>query len=66
MHHNFGKIVSYVSWGETIVPGDVIGSGTVGTGCGLELGKYPKPGDLIELEVDGLGILRTRFAKPAR
>ncbi len=66
MHHHFGKIVSYVSWGETVMPGDVIGSGTVGTGCGLELGKYPKPGDLIELEVEGLGILRTRFMKPAR
>jgi 2-keto-4-pentenoate hydratase/2-oxohepta-3-ene-1,7-dioic acid hydratase in catechol pathway len=66
MHHHFGKIVSYVSWGETIVPGDVIGSGTVGTGCGLELGKYPKPGDLIELEVDGLGVLSTRFVKTAR
>ncbi|MBF6570797.1 MAG: fumarylacetoacetate hydrolase family protein [Candidatus Binataceae bacterium] len=63
MHHDFGRIVSYLSTGETIMPGEVIGSGTVGTGCGLEVDKYPQPGDLIELEVHGLGILRTRFVK---
>jgi hypothetical protein len=48
------------------MPGAVIRSGTVGTGCGLGLGIYPKPGDLAELHVDGLGVLRTRFVKPAR
>lgn len=66
MYHDFGKIVSYISKDETLVPGDVIGSGTVGTGCGLELGRYPKPGDVIELEVDGIGTLRNRFVRVAR
>jgi len=64
MYHDFGKVVSYISRDETIVPGDVVGSGTVGTGCGLELDRYPKSGDLIELEVDGLGTLAMRYVKP--
>jgi 2-keto-4-pentenoate hydratase/2-oxohepta-3-ene-1,7-dioic acid hydratase in catechol pathway len=61
MHHDFAAIVSYISMGETLHPGDVIGSGTVGTGCGLELRKFPQPGDTIELEIEGIGVLRTRF-----
>jgi 2-keto-4-pentenoate hydratase/2-oxohepta-3-ene-1,7-dioic acid hydratase in catechol pathway len=64
MHHDFATIVSYISQGETLHVGDVIGSGTVGTGCGLELGKFPQPGDEIELEIEGLGVLRNRFVKP--
>ena len=63
MYHDFGAIVSYISMGETLHIGDVIGSGTVGTGCGLELRKFPKPGDVIELEIDGIGVLRSRFVK---
>lgn len=64
MHHDFATIVSYMSMGETLRVGDVIGSGTVGTGCGLELGKFPQPGDTIELEIDGIGVLKNRFVKP--
>jgi fumarylacetoacetate (FAA) hydrolase len=47
-----------------LVPGDVIGSGTVGTGCILELGdgRWLQPGDEVELEVEGLGVLRNRIA----
>lgn len=63
MYHDFGAIVSYISMGETLHIGDVIGSGTVGTGCGLELRKFPKPGDVIELEIDGIGVLRNRFVR---
>jgi len=49
-----------------LVPGDVIGSGTVGTGCILELGdgRWLRPGDAVELEVEGLGVLRNRIASP--
>ena len=64
MYHDFGQIVSYISRGETLHVGDVIGSGTVGTGCGLELQKFPQPGDVIELEVEGLGVLSNRFVRP--
>lgn len=59
MHWRFPEIVEYISRDETLYPGDFVGSGTVGFGCGLELGgKYLKPGDLIELEVEKLGILK--------
>lgn len=63
MFHDFAAIVSYISQGETLHVGDVIGSGTVGTGCGLELRRFVKPGDVVELEIDGLGVLRNRFVK---
>jgi 2-keto-4-pentenoate hydratase/2-oxohepta-3-ene-1,7-dioic acid hydratase in catechol pathway len=63
MYHDFGRILSYISRGETIHVGDVIGSGTVGTGCGLELKRFPQAGDLVELEVEGLGAIRNRFVK---
>jgi 2-keto-4-pentenoate hydratase/2-oxohepta-3-ene-1,7-dioic acid hydratase in catechol pathway len=64
MYHDFATIVSYISQGETLHVGDVIGSGTVGTGCGLELKRFPQPGDLIDLEVEGLGVLTNRFVNP--
>ena len=57
-----GSVV--LSMGETLHVGDVIGSGTVGTGCGLELGRFPQAGDTIELEIEGIGVLRNRFVKP--
>ncbi len=45
---------------ETLHAGEFFGSGTVGGGCGLELGRFLSPGDVVELEVEGLGILRNR------
>jgi 2-keto-4-pentenoate hydratase/2-oxohepta-3-ene-1,7-dioic acid hydratase in catechol pathway len=64
MDHNFAAIINYLSQGMTLHPGDIICSGTVPSGCGLELKHFPKPGDTIELEIDGLGVLRNRFVKP--
>ena len=46
--------------GETIYPGEFFGSGPVGNGCGLEHMKFLKHGDVVELEVEGIGILRNR------
>ena len=60
MHWSFEEIVSYVSRSETLHPGDFIGSGTVGGGCGLELGTFLRPGDTVELEVERIGVLRNR------
>jgi len=69
MDWTFAEIIERASYGVDLYPGDVIGSGTVGTGCFLELngtGKLNDPnyteqwlqeGDKIELEVEGLGIL---------
>jgi fumarylacetoacetate (FAA) hydrolase len=62
MHWSFGEIIARASESVMLHPGDVIGSGTVGTGCLLELTKFQGPwlerGDIVELEVERIGILR--------
>lgn len=68
IHYSFGEMLAWASRNTRIEPGDVIGSGTCGTGCILELAlvhgteRYPwlKPGDVVELEVEQLGVLRNR------
>jgi len=64
MHHDFGAILAHISASETLYPGEVIGSGTVGTGCGLEIGKQLQPGDRFELEIEQIGILANRIVTP--
>lgn len=64
MRHTFRDIVAYASVEETLHPGEVLGSGTVGGGCGNELGRFMKHGDVIELEVGGIGVLRNRIVAP--
>lgn len=65
MHYRFEDLIAYISQSETIYPGDFIGSGTCSgpgcRGCGLEMNRFLNPGDIVELEVDGLGILRNRI-----
>lgn len=61
---SFAQMIAHVSMDETLYPGDVLGSGTVGRGCGLELDRWIRPGDVIELEVGGLGVLRNRVGVP--
>ena len=56
----FPQMIAYVSQGEDVWPGDLYGSGTFGGGCGLDLGRFPWPGAVVELEADGIGILRNR------
>jgi 2-keto-4-pentenoate hydratase/2-oxohepta-3-ene-1,7-dioic acid hydratase in catechol pathway len=60
MRHRFEDILAHASNEETLHAGEFFGSGTVGNGCGLEFGRFLKPGDVIELEVQGLGLLRNR------
>jgi fumarylacetoacetate (FAA) hydrolase len=69
MDWTFAEIIERASYGADLYPGDIIGSGTVGTGCFLELNGTNKlndpqyqeqwlhPGDKVELEIDSLGIL---------
>ena len=64
MKHGFRDIVAYASIEETLYPGEVLGSGTVGGGCGNELGRFLKHGDVVELEVTGIGVLRNRIFAP--
>lgn len=62
LHFSFGDMIAWASMDAPLRPGDVIGSGTVGTGCLLELtkgaGPWLQPGDVIEFEIDCLGTLR--------
>jgi fumarylacetoacetate (FAA) hydrolase len=60
MYHSWEAIIERAAANTQLVPGDVIGSGTVGTGCILEHGdgRWLQPGDVIELEVEGIGVLR--------
>jgi 2-keto-4-pentenoate hydratase/2-oxohepta-3-ene-1,7-dioic acid hydratase in catechol pathway len=59
----FEEMIEFVSRDETIHPGELIGSGTVGSGCGLELDRWMKPGDVVELEIEKIGVLRNQVVK---
>ncbi len=62
IYYSFPQMIAYASRNTRLRPGDVIGSGTVGTGCLLEIGTevhpWLQPGETIELEIDGIGVLR--------
>jgi fumarylacetoacetate (FAA) hydrolase len=62
VYYTFGQMIEWASRHVTLRPGDVIGSGTVGTGCIFELGPenvpWLQPGDTVELEIERLGVLR--------
>ncbi|MBC8252540.1 MAG: fumarylacetoacetate hydrolase family protein [Ardenticatenia bacterium] len=61
------QIIEFASMDETLYPGDFLGSGTVEKGCGAEVNRWLQPGDVIELEVESIGILRNRVGqKPPR
>ena len=67
IYYSFGEIISRASEDVTLKPGDIIGSGTVGGGCLLELtrgqGPWLQPGDLIELEIEGISTLSNRIGE---
>jgi len=66
IHYSFGELLARASQDVDLLPGEVIGSGTVGTGCLLELTKGDGPwlqeGDEVELEIEGLGVLGNSVA----
>jgi 2-keto-4-pentenoate hydratase/2-oxohepta-3-ene-1,7-dioic acid hydratase in catechol pathway len=63
MGWTFEDCIAHVSRSETLVAGEFFGSGTVGNGCGLEHLRFLKSGDVVELEVEGIGILRNRVLR---
>ena len=67
MYHSWESIVAHAARNTELRPGDVLGSGTVGTGCILEHGDglWLQPGDEVELEIEGIGILRNRVGPRA-
>jgi fumarylacetoacetate (FAA) hydrolase len=64
MHHHWDALVAQAARNTRLCPGDIIGSGTVGTGCILEQGdgRWLQRGDVVELEIEGIGVLRNRIA----
>lgn len=66
---SFAEVLAWASLDETVYPGEFFGLGTVGGGCGLELGRWIQPGDVVELAASGVGVLRnpvgTRAQAPA-
>jgi fumarylacetoacetate (FAA) hydrolase len=71
LHFSWERIREQAARNTVLRAGDVLGSGTVGTGCLLELsaspgwdGRWLQPDDVVELEVDGIGVLRSRIGPP--
>ena len=65
IYYSFPQMIVWASQNARLRVGDVLGSGTVGTGCILEVGTEVHPwfqkGEVVELEVEGLGVLRNRI-----
>ena len=66
LYHSFGEMIERASMNTKLVPGEYIGSGTVGTGCILELrpentGGWIQKGDVVTLAVERLGILENKI-----
>jgi 2-keto-4-pentenoate hydratase/2-oxohepta-3-ene-1,7-dioic acid hydratase in catechol pathway len=57
MQHGFDELIAYASQSQVLHPGELLGSGTAADGSGLELDRWIQPGDVLELEVEGIGIL---------
>jgi 2-keto-4-pentenoate hydratase/2-oxohepta-3-ene-1,7-dioic acid hydratase in catechol pathway len=64
MHFTFEDQIASLSRAATLYPGEFIGSGTVGGGCAFESGRVLASGDVVELEVEGIGVLRNRVLAP--
>lgn len=65
-HYSFAEMIEFASRDEWLMATDLIGSGTVGTGCGLELDQWIKEGDIVELEIEKIGVLKNKVGKKIR
>ena len=70
MFHSIPRLIAHASRDVDLFPGDLLGTGTVGTGCILELGPeqtggWLKPSDTVELDIEAIGTLRTKIVGPA-
>jgi len=63
--HDIGAMLAYASAGERLQPGDVISTGTMPGCCGLELDRWIRPGQTVELEIDGIGTLSNKISAGA-
>ena len=63
--HDIGEMLAYASKGERLDAGDVISTGTMPGCCGLEIERWIKPGQTVELEIDGIGTVSNRISADA-
>jgi 2-keto-4-pentenoate hydratase/2-oxohepta-3-ene-1,7-dioic acid hydratase in catechol pathway len=63
MHHSFADLIAYASAATTLHAGEVLGSGTATGGSGVELDRWLEPGDVVELEAEGVGVLRNTIGR---
>lgn len=56
-HFTFEQMIEFASENQTLYPGDVLASGTVGSGCGLEQDRFLNEGDKVVLEIENIGRL---------
>lgn len=64
MKWDFGEMVAHASEGEHVFPGELISAGTLTNGCGLELNRWLKPNDQLELKIEGVATLRNEIGTP--
>ncbi|HXV95698.1 MAG TPA: fumarylacetoacetate hydrolase family protein, partial [Gaiellaceae bacterium] len=66
IHWPWDELAAHAGRNTRLLPGDVLGSGTVGTGCILEHGdgRWLRPGDVVELEIERIGVLRNVVGSP--
>ncbi|MEM1576296.1 MAG: fumarylacetoacetate hydrolase family protein [Archaeoglobaceae archaeon] len=65
MYWKIPDLIEHLSREQTIYPGMILLSGTPGHGCGLHIGRFLNPGDVVELEIEKIGVLRNRVVKIA-
>jgi 2-keto-4-pentenoate hydratase/2-oxohepta-3-ene-1,7-dioic acid hydratase in catechol pathway len=63
IHWKFSDMIAHISKSETLHPGEVIGSGTVGLGCGLEHLRFLNDGDVVELEIEHIGVISNKVVR---
>jgi 2-keto-4-pentenoate hydratase/2-oxohepta-3-ene-1,7-dioic acid hydratase in catechol pathway len=64
MQWDFGEMAAFASDGERVFAGELLSAGTLPDGCGLELNRWLKPGDRIELRIDGVGSVSNTIGEP--
>lgn len=63
MRHSLGAAIAHASRGEQLFPGELLATGTLPGGSGMELGRWLAPGDVLRLEIDGIGVVEHLIAE---
>jgi len=63
MAHSIPEMIAYASRSETLHPGEVLATGAAAGCTGLEVGRTLEPGDVVEVEIEGIGVLRNRIRR---